>query len=366
MDVKESSGARPGSYVAVFNKFIRDKKGRIINNSKAGPQVRYVCHTVLNDNHDAGIELPGSFLLDFSHYSLHNAFGAFGIPARSLEKSFKGMNEKKFFAAVEKKFAELKHEVNCWIPQDSEAGWIASIKPNAGVFPVEFEKILSRDKNGDFPIHESKVNNWGDPEDTFNVLLKVVAGDHEGATFIYKVHYKIEQPEKGRYVLNLRGSRGKQFYEFFKFNGIDLKELDPDEFADDPKNILPEAEKVFLRKKAQMTAEVSNGWIDKLSLIPQAQRVGDIDFGGGKRRRGKPVQPPQSPHVGTLKLIVNSVESDMFTGQDLELSSMKAWKKFVVKNKLPKKPIGKYTTKDVKGALIKLGQKQLADGITEE
>jgi len=385
MEVRKGKGVPTGVYVGTFQSFVttKGKKPSYIHQSKDGSS--RVCYIIKDE---AGVEVPGSFPLDFDHYRCVNTYGAFGAPARVLEPLFRKFSANEFFGKVEKKLADLAYPVNVWVP---ESGWIGTIRPDRGSFQVEFVKVLTVEKDakgqvvGDGnPIHVASSRTGKNAstgraftvdEDTFNVALQVTTGNNEGATFMYKIHYCIEDGDDGKKFLNIVGARGQEFYDFFGFHGITLENLKPEDFPD-PDNLLPELEPMLQKAKVALTIEVENGWIKSLGKSPDSSRIKEFaldDMGGGSKSKRRPrkagssgakVVGERAAFLGALQQVLSiETKDDPIVDANGVVTSMRAWKRFVTENSLPKKPLTKYTDRDVYMALSKLGYAQLAQGV---
>lgn len=376
MKVKESVGPPPGTYEGKFDGFMltRGSRPKYVHQSQSGPQIRYTVKT------SDGIAVPGSFPLDFNHYRLRNVLGAFGVPAVAVEPTFKKMGTQQFFSRLEKKLKQQNKTVSVWV-RDS-GGWISTIKPADDTYMVKFERIMTRDKSTDEPIHKTAKNSFGEMEDSFWVILMVVAGDHQGATFIYKLHYAIKSLGRS-YELDKSDKRGKEFNSFFSYHGIDLSTFEPSTDFIDPDNGLPELEPLLLKSKTLMTIKVEDGWIKDVSKAASVTKsMINLEDGGGARKRKRrrsakrtsrtePVVTKsfdEDSELESARSIVRRVfvaemnVVDLFDISTGELSPARKSKfiKFVKRHALPKKLIKKYTLSDVVDTLNILGYNDLA------
>lgn len=357
MRVKEGSGAKSGSYVARFKRFVptRSSKPSFLHSGEYGDQVRYELIT------DEGIVLPGSFNWDWDHYSLRNFMGAVGTPARAIEKVAQTMNPNQFLRQLEGKIATKGVELSVWVPDN---GYVGSLKPVSGTFQVKFTRVLSRDDK-DKPIHVYKSGtrtgrggrSYEYEEDVFSVLLVVETGQHEGCAFTYRIHYMIRNDGSG-WILDKSGRYGKQFFEFFMYHGIDLRTINPERFPD-PSNLLPQLEKKAVKANKLLVIEVENGWVEKLSPSLDTEKVDEIEF-DVPRRSSKPKKSSSDSHTAILSGVLKK-----------ETNSTKLNKKVISRlgsklGKIPAKAVEDYTPKEAYLICKKLGYDLLANRIKEQ
>ena len=380
MKVKKGTGAEPGSYEGVFKEFMKTRgaKPSYVHNTKNGPVVRYIVRS------DDGVDIPGSFPLDFDHYQCVNTLGCFGAPARAVKPLTKQMKLSQLMPQLEKKLVKNGARVRVWVPEQSE--WIASINPVDGVFPVKFEIISTKDEDGT-PIHRRKTGTrkgrGGKPyafdEDRFTTILRVDSGPHEGAGFIYSLHYLIKKDSEGDYFVDTAGRDGKAFWDFNKMHGVDLSKVNPLKAAD-PNNILPELQARWKKTEALMTAEVEGGWIAKLTLVPTTQSVGDVldleaddEPRPGRRKRSKPKANVRRKKVDTgeveraqavTRQVINKEAGKTVYDKDGKLKLKATFRGMIRKYKLPKKDVSKYQLSECVTALNNLGYDNLAVNFT--
>lgn len=370
--VQEGSGVPKGTYVGVFDRFVLVNTGKggrkkYLHSSEFGPTVRYIVKT------PEGVEVPGSFPWDADHYKCSNALGAFGTPVNALSSHMNAQKPDILLGKLEKVLKEKSMVVSAWVREDS--GWIRAITPEEGSFEMRFDKILTRDSN-DVPIHikksEPRTGASGQTyireEDTFNALLVVISGQNEGASFVYRVHYRLFKDNAGDWILNKSGYYGKAAYDFFKFHGISLEKLSPDKFPD-PNNLLPQLEPKMVAKRIPLIVTVEKGWPNTIALSPNAGigSGGDLEKAlkvSKKKKRTKSKQP--SVFLGMLMTVVNKETSgDLFDLNDGSYN-MAEWKHAVKVHGLPRKSIEKYSVKDIYTALVELGYSQLADKVKSQ
>lgn len=377
MEVRKGRGVKGGNYVGTFQSFIRTqaKKPGFVHEMDGGDLVRYIVET------DDGIEVPGSFPWDFDDYRMTAALGAFGTPARALRSAAQSLGQTQFFNRLEKRLVATSAEVTAWVPDDS-GGWIRTVRPIRGTFPVKFVRITTRDADTDLPcwkVDEGQTS-WGEAysRKVFWTVLVVESGDFEGAAFSYRLDYRIME-EKGKYYIDGARKQGESFVNFYGFHGIDLEKLNPRKGFDDPKNILPESEGMLLDADALLQIVVEDGWVKQLSAAVQTSKVDtvllDEDYqpSGRQRRKvqkkgsGKTKKVEGSAYVALLKQTINKeAGKEVFSPTGEMRAPWEWWERFVAKHNLPGPILKEYGTKNVYDALVTLGYDQLAERIKEQ
>lgn len=377
MKVKENKGAPDGNYEGTFSHFIKTSKGGYIHKTQNSVTVRYIIKTV------DGIELPGSFPWgDLDDYRTKVVLGSLGVPLRALVPLVKKLGTNQFFAQLEKKLKREKKIVSCWIPKNS-TGWIATIKPLGGVFTCKFVTISSRDENTNLPIHTYKEfdrigrqgNRYIQKEDSFNVVLEVISGEHEGAAFTLKLDYRIVK-ENGVWVYDKSGGKGKLFDDFFTYHGIDIEKIEPEKDFDDSENGLPELETMLQSSDSLLNVEVKNGWIEKISKSPNSVKItfDMLDEDKDKKpkiskRKARVVTKTSNNTHAIAQSVLKTVFSKEFGDRWEKSGSNSArvkFRKFAKRNNLPYPSLDNYTIPDIKKALNQLGYDDLANNIKGE
>lgn len=366
MKEKKSSGVRSGVYVGHFSGLIpRAQGGGFLHTTEHGPLVRYKVEST------DGVEVPGSFPFDPDHYRMDNVFGAFGTPLRSVGKWLKSMNKNQFLKRIEQAWKDRTkdNEVNCWVP---DTGYIGTIRPDSGSFVVKF-KLFSTRNDEDEPVHikdsgfrtkKKTGEKYPYDEDTATAVLRVVSGPNEGASFTNKLHYSvIYDEEAGEWMLDTSKARGREFDSFFKHHGINVRHFDPDDYPE-PENLLPVWEPLLIQANAPLIIEVANGWINSMIADPSSQRAVTIDLGDAAGRTKKTASAVTSPFLATLRQVLNEEAPvpifDLESGGYVVPGGKKRWAQFIKQHGLPKKPVEKYTLREICTTLKTLGYDQLA------
>jgi len=355
MKEKKGSGVEKGAYIGTFHKIVPPQGSKkLLHSGKNGPYVRYLCKS------QTGLEIPGSFPFDADDYRMQNMLGAMGTPLSAVKQWMDSMNPTQFLRRLSSLWTKKPIECNMYV-QDN--GYIVSIRPNTGSFIVEFERITSREN--DEPIHKKKTHHRSDGSgswetDTFSVVLKVVAGDHEGCGFLYTVHYPIEKADDGEWWLDTSKKGGKAFDQLMLLHGINVRNFDPTDYSD-PTNLLPVFEPLMKQAGVTILIEVEGGWITKIMENPQSKPSRDFDAEFGQPEPTQAKVEPQ--HLAILKQVVNATaeadETPRIFNKHGEPDKTR-WKAFVNVYDLPRKLPSRYAPMDTITALQNLGYDDLA------
>jgi len=274
MKTKEREKAKPGSYQAVFDGFIRKGGALGLSVSKKPGSPKRVLFRVKSED---GVQIPCSFPWVSSHPAAESTLGAIGVPLAAILKYM--ANEKKapaVLAAIEKKALQKKYDLSVWVRPEG-TGWGSAIKPYEGTFVVEFAGVQTRDPDSKKPIHTRKTGKrqskqggtYDFDEDTFRVSLRVLSGPRKGASLGHRLEYAIKQDDDGEWYVDAESGRGAEFKSFLTAHRIATSKLDPDRDFKDPKNGLPEIEKLLLARKTPLQAVVEKGWVNSLGRLPE-------------------------------------------------------------------------------------------------
>ncbi len=294
MKVKEGNRTPKGEYIGVYGGLI--KTGNVIGLKKGKDDKRRLMFRIKSDpDPETGkrVQIPLSFVWDFDDQRTIAALGCLGVDAARLKLISEKSGEEKAITWFDQQAEEKGFRMTVYVMEDG--GFGGTPRPVEGNFKWRFLRWSSRDRETGKPIYEWVGPKKGTDRDGktytrpgYNKLwaeFVVADGPRKGAVQRRMLHYAIVEGEDGEWELDGEQGMGAEFLNLLTSHDIPIKSIEPDKHFKNPKNGLPELEKMLLKKapKTTLSGEVKKGWLGRLSLAKAGEQVEDdtpVDVGG--------------------------------------------------------------------------------------
>ncbi len=279
MKVKEGNRTVAGEYIGTYGGLI--KVNNVIGLRKGKDDKKRLMFRIKSDPDQATgkrAQVPCSFVWEFDDPRTTAALGALGVDAAKLKQISEKSGVEKAITYFDEQAEEKGFRVTTYVREDG--GFGGALRPYEGKeFRWRFVRWSNRDRETNKPIYEeipSKKAEGRDGKPYVRAAYKrvwaefvSVEGPRKGAVQKRMLAYPVVEGEDGEWELDGESSpMAGEFLSLLTAHDIPIKSLDPDKHFKDPKNGLPELEKLMLKKadSVVLEGEVKNGWLGRVKL----------------------------------------------------------------------------------------------------